>query len=195
MDIETFTGPKLEITKNVFITEKSLGREFVEDLKNGHHLLDYGDSKWAIVHTGQVLPENHHQNTQSVYHGKILLNNSKILFGSLGPNQETSAHRHPLGMGELYYVFDGTLHVFRQDDGWRTLTGTPELPKKLWVPAESPHFGMTGDQPARIIIVMMNANHSPEEKHHIQLENPLAFKETAKASLKTLPFPFVKRRI
>ena len=183
MAVETFTGPKLEIIEGVFITEKGLGREFVEDLKNGHHLLDYGDSNWAIVHRGEVQPETHHQNTESEYHGKIQKGKTKILFGSLRENQETSAHQHPAELWELCIVFDGTLHVYTEGQDWQTLAGSFQEPAKLWVPSGIPHFGLTKDRSARTVILMMNAGLYSEDEHHIQLADQRSFKEKAKELL------------
>ena len=183
MATETFPGPKLEIIEGVFITEKNLGREFVEDLRNGHHLLDYGDSNWVIVHNRQVEPESRHENTESQYHGKIQRGKTKILFGSLGGNQETSAHQHPAELWELYIVFDGALHVYIEGQDWQTLAGSFSEPARLWVPSGIPHFGITKDRPARIVILMMNAGLYPEDEHHIQLKDQQSFKEKAKELL------------
>src|SRR3990167_11373205 len=117
---EVFQGPKIDVIPGCFITESRSAHKYYDDTRKGHQIIEYGISGLAIVHTGQVQPEPEHTISQAEYHGRISLKDMKILFGSMEPHLETSAHKHPPNLEELYCVI-GKLHVYREGDGWTIL--------------------------------------------------------------------------
>lgn len=186
---EAFNDTKIDVTHGVFIAKSDRAHQYVNDLRNGHLIVDIEEFGISIVHTGQILAEPPHQLSQSDYQGRMLLPPDKILFYTLAPDRESSAHGHqttPHPMSERYFGI-GLSYLYTEDEGWKTLRGSFSEPVYAWVNPGSKHYVMTLDKKAFNVVTMRNAMHYPENQQHIPVEDQRAFKDAARARL--LPVP------